>query len=82
LEAKAFQAFLQSWLQQYVAPAAGSSAEHKAKFPLRQAKVQVREHPAKPGHYLTDIHLWPHFQLDELSANIKLVTEFAPGTSN
>jgi type VI secretion system ImpC/EvpB family protein len=82
LEAKAFQAFLHSWLQQYVAPAAGASAEHKARYPLRQAKVQVREHPAKPGHYLTDIHLWPHFQLDELTANIKLVTEFAPGISN
>jgi len=81
VEPKAFQKFLHAWLQQYVAPAAGSSAEQKAKFPLRQAAVLVREHPAKPGHYLTDIHLWPHFQLDELTANIKLVTEFAPGTA-
>jgi type VI secretion system ImpC/EvpB family protein len=81
VEPKAFQKYLHSWLQQYVAPAAGSSAEQKAKFPLRQAAVQVREHPARPGHYLTDIHLWPHFQLDDLSANIKLVTEFAPGTA-
>jgi type VI secretion system ImpC/EvpB family protein len=78
VDAKAFQSFLHSWLQQYVAPGSGTSPEQKARFPLRSAKVAVREHPGKPGFYLTEIHLWPHFQLDELTATLKLVTEFAP----
>ncbi|MEX2188826.1 MAG: type VI secretion system contractile sheath large subunit [Pirellulales bacterium] len=79
-DAQALQTFLHSWLQQYVAPGSGVSAEVKAKFPLRSAKVLVRDHPGKPGHFLTDVLLWPHFQLDELTANVKLVTEF-PATS-
>jgi type VI secretion system protein ImpC len=49
----------------------------KAKHPLREARVQVREHPGKPGAYLLTIHLRPHFQLDELSASVRLVTELA-----
>lgn len=75
-DAKALQTFLHNWLQQYVAGGTGISAEVKAKFPLRSAKVTVRDHPGKPGHFLTDVLLWPHFQLDELTASVKLVTEF------
>jgi type VI secretion system protein ImpD len=74
------QSFLHSWIQRYVAPDPKMSAKDKAKFPLRQAKISVREHPGKPGSFLTDIFLWPHFQLDELSASVKLVTELvSPG---
>jgi type VI secretion system ImpC/EvpB family protein len=79
-DARDLQTFLHSWLQQYVAPGTGVSAEVKAKFPLRSAKVTVRDHPGKPGHFLTEVLLWPHFQLDELTASVKLVTEF-PTTS-
>ncbi|RIK73081.1 MAG: type VI secretion system contractile sheath large subunit [Planctomycetota bacterium] len=75
-DSKSLQTFLHNWLQQYVAGGTGISAEVKAKFPLRSAKVTVRDHPGKPGHFLTDVHLWPHFQLDELTASVKLVTEF------
>jgi type VI secretion system protein ImpD len=80
-DARTLQTFLHSWLQQYVAPGAGVSAEVKAKFPLRSAKVTVRDHPGKAGAYLTDVLLWPHFQLDELTANVKLVTEFPAPSS-
>jgi type VI secretion system ImpC/EvpB family protein len=80
-DAKALQTFLHNWLQQYVAGGTGISAEVKAKFPLRSAKVTVRDHPGKPGHFLTDVLLWPHFQLDELTANVKLVTEFPAATA-
>jgi type VI secretion system protein ImpD len=80
-DAKALQTFLHSWLQQYVAGGTGISPEVKAKFPLRSAKVTVRDHPGKPGHFLTDVLLWPHFQLDELTANVKLVTEFPAATA-
>ena len=55
-----------------------SASEVKARFPLREAKVSVREHPEKPGSYLCVVHLRPHFQLDELVASVKLVTETAP----
>ena len=47
----------------------------KAKFPLRQAKIEVRDHPTEPGHFFADFYLLPHFQLDELSASVKLTSE-------
>ena len=36
---------------------------------IRSARpaVRVRENPGKPGSYLCVAHLWPHFELDELS---------------
>ncbi len=56
-----------------------ASAEVKARLPLRKARVQVREHPAKPGSYWCTAHLWPHFQLDELAATLKVTTELTSG---
>ncbi len=73
-DAQRFQAYLHSWLQQYVAAAPGASASVRARFPLREARVEVREHPRHPGHYLATFDLCPHFQLDELTASVKLVT--------
>jgi predicted component of type VI protein secretion system len=39
--------------------------------------VQVREHPAKPGAYLGVFQLRPHFQFDQASTGVRLVTELA-----
>ena len=52
--------------------------EVKAKFPLREAKVEVRDQPGKPGAYQCIMHLAPHYELDELSATVRVVTELAP----
>ncbi|MHC4398299.1 MAG: type VI secretion system contractile sheath large subunit [Planctomycetota bacterium] len=71
--------YLYDWIQDYVTADAEASPETKAKFPLREAKVQVRQHPDKPGDYLCVAHLWPHFELDELTASVRVTTELAPG---
>jgi predicted component of type VI protein secretion system len=42
---------------------------------LREASVKVVENPAEPGHYKSVVFLRPHFQLDELSVSLRLVTE-------
>ena len=49
----------------------------KAKYPLREGRVQVREVDGKPGAYQCTVHLRPHFQLDQLSAGIRLTTQLA-----
>ncbi|MFH4113445.1 hypothetical protein WAI92_20340, partial [Acinetobacter baumannii] len=41
----------------------------------------VVEDPAQPGHYKSVVFLRPHFQLDELSVSLRLVTEL-PQSSN
>jgi type VI secretion system protein ImpC len=45
----------------------------KAKFPLREAQIDVSEDPAKPGVYTAVAFLRPHFQLDELTVSLRLV---------
>jgi type VI secretion system ImpC/EvpB family protein len=73
--------YLRRWLMNYTTANDDAGPELKARHPLREARVQVREHPGKPGSYLCVAHLRPHFQLDQLSAGVKLVTELAPGRS-
>ncbi|RKG29636.1 type VI secretion system contractile sheath large subunit [Acinetobacter tianfuensis] len=75
------EAFLNSWLSQYVLLDDGASQEAKAQYPLREASVKVVENPAEPGHYKSVVFLRPHFQLDELSVSLRLVTEL-PQSSN
>lgn len=69
------EGLLRRWLDKYVTQATDPSAEVRARFPLREATVQVREIPGKPGSFGCVIHLRPHFQLDDLDASVKLVTE-------
>jgi len=47
----------------------------KAQYPLREGRVDVTEVPGKPGAYRATIFLRPHFQLEELSASIRLVAD-------
>ncbi|MGH7127225.1 MAG: type VI secretion system contractile sheath large subunit [Planctomycetaceae bacterium] len=78
LEARECQSFLQDWLRQYVTAGDDLTDEVKARYPLREGRVEVGELPGKPGSYRSVFHLRPHYQLDELVASIRLVTELAP----
>ncbi len=71
--------YLRRWLQNYTTANEDAGPDLKAKHPLREARIQVRERPDRPGSYLCVAHLRPHFQLDQLSAGLKLVTELGPG---
>ena len=68
------ESLLHNWVQQYVAVDPGTSAATRAKYPLREAKIEIDEHPADPGHFRLKLFLAPHVQLDQLSAGIRLVT--------
>lgn len=69
------QDYLNTWLSQYVLLDDSASQESKAKFPLREAQVDVVEVPGKPGVYRAAAFLRPHFQLDELTISLRLVAE-------
>jgi type VI secretion system protein ImpD len=66
---------LQSWLIQYATSNENASAELQARYPLREAKVEVRELPGRPGIFQTVVHLRPHYQIDQMTTAVKLVTE-------
>lgn len=77
-EASECEEYLHGWIQRYVTADSDAPPETKARYPLREAKIQVRENPGKPGDYRCVAHLLPHFELDELNTSLKLVTELAP----
>jgi type VI secretion system ImpC/EvpB family protein len=72
------EAYLRRWIAGYTNSNEKPSLEMRARYPLREARVQVRERPDKPGHYLCVAHLRPHFQLDQMVSAVKLVTELGP----
>lgn len=70
--------YLRKWLMNYTNTNDNAGPEVRAKYPLREAKVQIREQPGKPGSYSCTFHLRPHFQLDQLVASVRLRTELSP----
>jgi len=67
--------FLNRWMGQYVTQDDKANQATKAKFPLRDARVDVEEVKGKPGVYRAVAFLRPHFQLDELNVSLRLVAE-------
>ena len=55
-----------------------ASQSSKASYPLREARIDVEDVVGKPGVYKAVVYLRPHFQLDELTASIRLVAELPP----
>jgi len=66
---------LQRWLQGFTNISAGGAGDAGARYPLRDARVEVREKPGQPGVYGCTIMLQPHYQLDEVGAAFRLVTD-------
>jgi len=59
----------------YVLLNSNAGQESKAKFPLSEGRVDVFEVPGKPGAFQATVYLRPHFQMEELTASIRLVAE-------
>ena len=70
--------FLNRWISKYVVSTEDAGQEIKAKFPLKEARVEVAEVAGKPGVYRAIAFLKPHFQLDELTVSLRLVAELPP----
>jgi type VI secretion system protein ImpC len=69
------QRFLHQWIMRYTIGDDSATQAMKAKFPLREAAVEVLDVPGKPGAYRAVLFLKPHFQLDELSVSLRLVAD-------
>src|SRR5262245_58452668 len=76
MEVKDCERWLNDWINNYViANPKDAGEEMKAKCPLADAKVEVREVKGKPGWYEAVAWLRPHFQLEALTASMRLVAE-------
>jgi type VI secretion system protein ImpC len=67
------QMFLNRWIAIYVTTDDTATQATKAKYPLREARIDVEEVKGKPGVYRAVAFLRPHFQLDELTVSLRLV---------
>src|SRR6266851_8874320 len=76
MEVKDCENWLNKWIKNYVvANPQDAGDETKAKKPLSDARVEVREVKGKPGWYEAIAYLRPHFQLETLSTSMRLVAE-------
>ena len=67
--------YLNDWIYQYVTTDDNATQEVKAKYPLREARIDVAEVAGRPGHFRATAFVRPHFQLDELTVSLRLVAE-------
>lgn len=72
--------FFGDWIANYVLDDDTASQVAKARQPLREARVEVADVPGKPGQYKAIAYLRPHFQLDALTASLRLVAELPAAT--
>ncbi len=70
--------FLNRWISTYVLLDDDAGPEMKARFPLREARIDVSEIPGKAGAYRAVAFLKPHYQLDELTVSLRLVANLPP----
>jgi type VI secretion system protein ImpC len=69
------QHWLQDWLTSYIdGMPEDSSEEWKATHPLVEAGVVLEEKEDRPGQYEAKFYLRPHFQLEGLTAALRLVS--------
>lgn len=67
--------FLSKWLGKYVSNVSSGNDETLAKYPLRSAKVKVKEANYSPGEYICEVSLQPQYQFDMFAGQVLLTTE-------
>ncbi len=73
--AKECQQMLQDWLNQYTTGRDDLAWDALSRYPLRSARIEVREKPGMPGIYTSIIHLKPHYIVDQLVSELRLTSE-------
>lgn len=75
MEAEDCEKWLNRWISNYVNANPKADQESKARFPLREAKVEVKEIPGKPGSYNAVAYLRPWLQMEELTTSLRMVAK-------
>lgn len=73
MEASDCEAWLNRWILNYTNSNPEQGEDSKARFPLAEAKVEVKEVEGAPGSYNAVAHLRPWLQMEELSTSLRLV---------
>ncbi len=73
MEPEDCEKWLNRWINNYVNTNEKAGAESKAAKPLREARIEVKEIPGKPGSYNAVAYLRPWLQLEELTTSMRMV---------
>lgn len=73
MEASDCEEWLNRWIMNYVNGNPNSGPDLKARYPLREAQVQVREIPGSPGSYNAVAWMRPWLQMEELTTSMRMV---------
>ena len=73
MEASDCEAWLNQWILKYVNGNPNSKQSLKAKYPLAEAKISVKEIKGQPGCYHAVALLRPWLQMEELTASMRMV---------
>lgn len=73
MEATDAEEWLNRWISNYVNASPGASAEMKARYPLAEASIEVKEVPGQPGVFSAIAYMRPWLQMEELSASMRMV---------
>jgi len=78
-EASDVEDFLNEWIMGYVSADDKPKEEQKYRYPLQSAKVLVREVPGSPGAYDAQVFMRPWLFVEELNADVSMVTKIPEG---
>lgn len=71
---------LHNWIHNYVVDnGPATSEEERAKYPLREAKIEVKPIPGQSGAYNAVAYLRPWLQMEELTASLRMVAKIPGG---
>jgi type VI secretion system protein ImpC len=73
MEAGDCEQWLNSWIANYTNGNPDASADMKAKFPLAEARIEVKETPGAPGSYNAVAYMKPWLQMEELTTSLRMV---------
>jgi type VI secretion system protein ImpC len=72
-EASDVETWLKRWIENYTNSNPSPSEDAKARYPLREARIQVEEIPGRPGSYNAVAHMRPWLQMEELTTSLRMV---------
>jgi type VI secretion system protein ImpC len=75
MEVTDVERWLNNWIKNYVNGNKESGQEMKAKFPLADARIEVKEIPGAPGSYNAVAYLRPWLQMEELTVSMRMVAK-------
>jgi type VI secretion system protein ImpC len=73
MEVEDCERWLNRWIHNYVNDNPKSGPDGRARFPLREARVEVAEIPGRPGAYNAIAYMRPWLQLEELTTSMRMV---------